>query len=396
MKIYEFKYKAKNQFSQIQKGILLAKNMQEVENILLAKGYKNIKINRNFKFSVEPNSQEFNQFITQLALLFNAKITLKQALNISLKSCLNIRLYQWIKKLINLLEGGYSLSDALVKLNKYIKPQEIQLIKMAEQSGQLSTIFYNMSKSREKTEKLTKKVKKILFYPVIVLVISIVLSLLLLIFIVPQFAQLYQSKERALPLITDILFSLSHFLQEYSMYLITFTLFIFSIIFILNKKTMVISKLVFKILSNLPIFKDILKNYRLIFFCQNTALMLQSGIPLNRVLSSFISEQDPDVLFQREIIKVQMMISKGFSFSSSLNPMIFNEQSISMMTIGEQGGQLINMLNHIAENTQQQLDYKVDLLSQMLEPVLMLVIGTIVGTIIIGLYLPIFDIGSLM
>ncbi|MDG6882730.1 Cholera toxin secretion protein epsF [Phocoenobacter uteri] len=396
MKIYEFQYKANNRFSQRQKGKILATTTQEAENKLLQKGYSHIKITRNFHFSTAPKNKQITDFISQLALLLNAHITLKQSLMLLLDSTKNIQLYLWIKQLIQLLESGYTLSNALIKLDKYLKPQEIQLIKIAEQSGQLSTIFYNIAKTQEKSQKLAQKVKKILFYPVVVLIISITVSLLLLIFIVPQFAELYQSKDKTLPLITQLLFDSSQFLNNYSSLLSFLSLFLCFIILILNKKTKIIAKLKFKLLTITPIFNTIFNDNRIIFFCQNIALMQKSGVPLNMALSSFFSEKDPDLILQQEISKILQYLNQGFAFSYGLNPALFGDQIIQMINIGEQSGQLSQMLEHVAEITEQQLDYKIDILSQMLEPILMLVIGGIIGAIILGLYLPIFDMGTLV
>ncbi|MBR0574520.1 MULTISPECIES: type II secretion system F family protein [Pasteurellaceae] len=396
MKVYEFKYKAINRLSQRQKGILLGTNHQEVENKLLQKGYKDIKIKRNFVIATQPKSEQITQFISQLSLLLNAKITLKQALNIVLETTTNIKFYQWLTQVIQLLETGHSFSNSLEILGKYFKPQEIQLIKIAEQSGQLSTIFYNIAKTKEKSEKLAKKVKKIIFYPVVVLIISIVLSILLLVFIVPQFAELYQAKDKTLPFITQLLFDSSHFLQQDKNRIISMSLLTFIIIFILKKKTTIIAKLKSKILSVTPIFKNIISDNRIIFFCQNIALMQKSGVPLNVALSSFISSKDNDFILQQEIVKIIESLNQGFSFSHSLNSALFGDEVIQMVSIGEQSGQLSQMLEHISEITQQRLDHKIEILSQMLEPTLMLVIGSIIGTIIMGLYLPIFDMGALV
>ncbi|MCT8574791.1 type II secretion system F family protein, partial [Glaesserella parasuis] len=212
--IYEFQWKGRNRFGQKQTGRQLAESREVLEKRLQQKGYSQLRISRHFALPTAPKKEEINQFMQQLALLIQAKIPLKQSLVMLLETCQNRTFYRWQQETIRLIEAGFALSVAFEKQGKYINPQEIQLIKMAETSGNLGLILTNIAQRREKSEKLTKKIKKILFYPVFILAVSITLSILLLLFIVPQFAELYGSKGKSLPLITEILFSLSHFLQN--------------------------------------------------------------------------------------------------------------------------------------------------------------------------------------
>lgn len=396
VKIYEYHWQALDRFQQKRKGKQLAKSREEFEHSLLAKGYQQIKISRNFVLPQNPKTDEINQFLSQLALLVNSAIPLKQALSMILQNCRNIKLYQWLSELISLIESGYSFSQSLEKLNRYIVNQEIQLIKMGEQSGRLGIILTNLAESRIKSEKLAKKVKKILFYPVIVLVISLSLSLGLLIFIVPQFAELYGSKDKTLPLITEILFSLSQFLQEQGSTLLIVLLQAVIFLVIFAKKTNWVAKLKVQILSRLPVFNRILAQSRIVFFSQNIALMLNAHIRLDVALNAFLSEKSNDPILQKEIQFMLSLLQKGYKFSEGINPTIFGTEVVQMIDIGEQSGNLAKMCEHISEMYQQKLDYQIDILSQLLEPMLMLLMGIIVGTIIVGLYLPIFDMGSLM
>lgn len=396
VKIYEYHWQALDRFQQKRKGKQLAKSREEFEHSLLAKGYQQIKISRNFVLPQNPKTDEINQFLSQLALLVNSAIPLKQSLSMILQNCRNIKLYQWLSELISLIESGYSFSQSLEKLNRYIVNQEIQLIKMGEQSGRLGIILTNLAESRIKSEKLAKKVKKILFYPVIVLVISLSLSLGLLIFIVPQFAELYGSKDKTLPLITEILFSLSQFLQEQGSTLLIVLLQAVIFLVIFAKKTNWVAKLKVQILSRLPVFNRILAQSRIVFFSQNIALMLNAHIRLDVALNAFLSEKSNDPILQKEIQFMLSLLQKGYKFSEGINPTIFGTEVVQMIDIGEQSGNLAKMCEHISEMYQQKLDYQIDILSQLLEPMLMLLMGIIVGTIIVGLYLPIFDMGSLM
>ncbi|MBD4937675.1 type II secretion system F family protein, partial [Xanthomonas citri pv. citri] len=118
-------------------------------------------------------------------------VPLKQALNMLLENTYHIRIYMWLNDLNRLIESGYTMSSSLTKLNLYLAKSEIQLVRIGEQSGRLGEILQNIAVNRHQTEKLHKKIKKIMFYPVVTLIISVALSLAMLLFIVPQFIELY-------------------------------------------------------------------------------------------------------------------------------------------------------------------------------------------------------------
>lgn len=395
-KVYEFHWKAVNRFQQKQKGKLLAQNQEELEQRLIKKGFQQIKISRNFIFPKNPKSEEVTQLISQLALLINAKLPLKQALSLILENTQNIKLYLWLEEIIRSIELGYSFSTSLENLNRYLDSQEIQLIKMGEMSGKLGIILENIAKSRSESEKLFSKVKKIMFYPVMVLVIALTLSIGMLVLIVPKFAELYSAKDKTLPFITEVLFFLSNLLIDNY----TFMLFLFVLsgilLSFLAKKTTVITKIKYHILSNFPVFKNIIAQSRIIYFTQNVALMLNASLRLDLILETFLSNKKADPILQKECQSVLTLIKQGYAFSECLNTDVFESQTVQMLSVGERSGKLAEMSEYVSQIYKKKLDDQLDILSQLLEPALMVILGGIVGTIIVGLYLPIFDMGSLV
>ena len=395
-KVYEFHWKAVNRFQQKQKGKLLARNQTELEQRLIKKGFQQIKISRNFILPKNPKSEEVTQLISQLALLINAKLPLKQALSLILENTQNIKLYLWLEEIIRSVELGYSFSTSLENLNRYVESQEIQLIKMGEISGKLGIILENIAKSRSESEKLFLKVKKIMFYPVMVLVIALTLSIGMLVLIVPKFAELYSAKDKTLPFITEVLFFLSNLLIDNY----TFMLFLFVLsgilLSFLAKKTTIITKIKYHILSNFPVFKNIIAQSRIIYFTQNVALMLNASLRLDLILETFLSNKQADPILQKECQSVLTLIKQGYAFSECLNTDVFESQIVQMLSVGERSGKLAEMSEYVSQIYKKKLDDQLDILSQLLEPALMVILGGIVGTIIVGLYLPIFDMGSLV
>lgn len=395
-KVYEFHWKAINRFQQKQKGKLLARNQDELEQRLIKKGFQQIKISRNFIFPKNPKSEEVTQLISQLALLINAKLPLKQALSIILENTQNIKIYLWLEEIIRSVELGYSFSKSLENLNRYLDSQEIQLIKMGEMSGKLGVILENIAQSRSESEKLFSKVKKIMFYPVMVLTIALTLSIGMLVLIVPKFAELYSAKDKTLPFITEILFFLSNLLVDNYILLLVLLILSSVLLSFLAKKTTIITKLKYSILSNMPVFKTILSQSRIVYFTQNVALMLNASLRLDLILETFLSNKQADPILQKECLSVLTLIKQGYAFSECLNTEVFESQTVQMLSVGEKSGKLAEMSEYVSQIYKKKLDDQLDILSQLLEPVLMVVLGGIVGTIIVGLYLPIFDMGSLV
>ena len=393
-KVYEFHWKAVNRFQQKQKGKLLARNQEELEQKLIKKGFQQIKISRNFILPKNPKSEEVTQLISQLALLINAKLPLKQALSIILENTQNIKIYLWLEEIIRSVELGYSFSKSLENLNRYLDSQEIQLIKMGEISGKLGVILENIAQSRSESEKLFSKVKKIMFYPVMVLTIALTLSIGMLVLIVPKFAELYSAKDKTLPFITEILFFLSNLLVDNYVFLLVLLILSSVLLSFLAKKTTIIKKLKYSILSNMPVFKTILNQSRIVYFTQNVALMLNASLRLDLILETFLSNKQADPILQKECLSVLTLIKQGYAFSECLNTEVFESQTVQMLSVGEKSGKLAEMSEYVSQIYKKKLDDQLDILSQLLEPVLMVVLGGIVGTIIVGLYLPIFDMGS--
>lgn len=393
-KIYEFRWKARDRFGQKIAGKQLDESKEQLEKRLLQQGFSAIRIHRNFVLPQKPKNSEVTQTINQLAMLINAKIPLKASLAMLLENCRNIKLYLWLQSIIQQLESGFAFSSALKNHDQFLNAQEIQLIQMGEKSGTVGEMLSTIAKNRQQSEQLNQKVKKILFYPVMILAISITLSVLMLLFIVPKFADLYGEKD--LPFITAVLFHLSEFLQDYFKAL--FLGLIFSIFFgkFLPKKHRLLANLKFNLLKRLPIFSEIIAHSRLIFFCQNSGLMLNAHLRLDAVLESFSSAEKSDPQLAHEIHLTLERLKQGYSLAESLPNALFPADTLQMIRVGEKSGQLAPMLLQISEIYRQKLDYQIDLLSQMLEPLLMLVMGIIVGTILVGLYLPIFDMGAMV
>ena len=327
-----------------------------------------------------------------------------------LQHCTNIALNSWLRQLLKDIESGLAFSQALEKqhLGKqhaYLTYQDRQLIRVGEMTGKLPTVCHEIAQHKQQALALQRKIRKILLYPVLVLGISLILTALLLLFIVPQFAEMYDNSSAPLPTFTQVLLTLSQGLQDYWLpLLICMTL---TILFIRArlKYSPWFNRQKIRLINATPVLNRIVQLSRLVGFSRSLFLMLQAGVPLNQALQSFLPQhpswqRSPNVqgdwLLIEEVQSILHWLQQGYAFSASVSGHIFPLAAQQMLQVGEQSGQLPKMLQFIANDHQQQLDYQIDLLSQMLEPLLMVIIGGLIGLIMLGMYLPIFNMGALV
>lgn len=409
-KLKLFKWRGINRLQQKQKGTIVAESAVIAQQQLMSRGLQHIKLQQNWQLNSKPKNAEVCALLSQLATLLQAAVPLKNSLQILLQHCTNIALNAWLRQLLKDIESGLAFSQALEKQtvekqNQYLTYQDRQLIKVGEMTGKLPTVCHEIAQHKQQALALQRKIRKILLYPVLVLGISLILTALLLLFIVPQFAAMYDNSSAQLPTFTQVLLTLSQGLQDYWLHLLICmtltTLFIRARL----KYSPWLNRQKIRFINAMPVLNHIVQLSRLVGFSRSLCLMLQAGVPLNQALQSFLPQnpswqRSPNVQGDWQLIEeVQSILhwlQQGYAFSASVSGHIFPLAAQQMLQVGEQSGQLPKMLQFIANDHQQQLDYQIDLLSQMLEPLLMVIIGGLIGLIMLGMYLPIFNMGALV
>ena len=409
-KLKLFKWRGINRLQQKQKGTIVAESAVIAQQQLMSRGLQHIKLQQNWQLNSKPKNAEVCALLSQLATLLHAAVPLKNSLQILLQHCTNIALNSWLRQLLKDIESGLAFSQALEKqhLGKqhtYLTYQDRQLIRVGEMTGKLPSVCHEIAQHKQQALALQRKIRKILLYPVLVLGISLILTALLLLFIVPQFAEMYDNSSAPLPTFTQVLLTLSQGLQDYWLpLLICMTL---TILFIRArlKYSPWLNQQKSRLINAMPVLNRIVQLSRLVGFSRSLFLMLQAGVPLNQALQSFLPQhpswqRSPNVqgdwLLIEEVQSILHWLQQGYAFSASVSGHIFPLAAQQMLQVGEQSGQLPKMLQFIANDHQQQLDYQIDLLSQMLEPLLMVIIGGLIGLIMLGMYLPIFNMGALV
>ena len=400
-----FYYRARNTLEQLQKGSIIADSIRAAEFQLMNRGLTNIKLQQNWQFNNKPKNAEISALLNQLAILLQSAISLKNSLQILQQNCTQLALNEWVEQLLQSIESGLSFSQSIERQGKYLTRQEIQLIQVGEMTGKLALVCGKIASHRNRSLALQRKLQKIMLYPSMVLGISLSLTLMLLLFIVPQFAEMYQSNNSELPTLTRVLLTMSNFLREELYILLLLSLFLGFFYHLKFKQSPHFKQQKARIIALTPIFGKIQQLSRLVNFSQNLHIMLQAGVPLNQALNSFLpraqswqikSPLTSDAVLDGEVKSILQWVSQGYAFSDSISSRLFPMEAQQMLQIGEKSGKLALMLQHIAENYQEKLNHQIDLLSQMLEPLMMVIIGGLIGIIMMGMYLPIFNMGSVV
>ena len=400
-----FYYQGSNALNQKQKGSIIADTKQQAHFQLISSGLTHIKLQQNWQFGAKPKNSEISELLNQLATLLQSAIPLKNSLQILQQNCTQIMLNEWLERLLQSIESGLAFSQAIEHQGKYLTQQEIQLIQVGEMTGKLSVVCKKIATHRSQSLALQRKLQKIMLYPSMVLGISLLLTLALLLFIVPQFAEMYGGNNAELPTITAILLSISNFLKQNIGILLFFAFSFFLFYNFYLKRQTWFRQQKNQLISITPIFGTIQKLSRLVNFSQSLQIMLQAGVPLNQALDSFLPRTQTwqtkkalvnDIVLDKEVRLILQWVSQGYAFSNSVSSELFPMEAQQMLQIGEQSGKLALMLEHIADNYQEKLNHQIDLLSQMLEPLMMVIIGTLIGIIMMGMYLPIFNMGAVI
>ncbi|RJE76661.1 type II secretion system protein F [Pseudoalteromonas sp. MSK9-3] len=332
----------------------------------------------------------------QIATMLLAGVPLIQSLEMIANGVKNKALSKLIKNIADEVKAGQPLSRSLRAHPRYFDDLYCDLIQSGEQSGSLDRIFDRVALYKEKAEALKSKIKKALFYPIAVVIVAMIVTSILLIFVVPQFQDIFNGFGAELPAFTLMVIAISEFMQKYWWV----ALIVIGICGYSYKEAKVRSKAVRnfndKLLLKLPVVGAILDKAAVARYARTLSTTFAAGVPLVDALDSAAGASG-NVIYRDAILEIKHEVSSGNQMNWAMrNSKIFPDMVIQMVAIGEESGALDSMLAKVANIYEQEVDDLVDGLSSLLEPLIMAVLGVLVGGLIIAMYLPIFQLGSVI
>jgi type IV pilus assembly protein PilC len=330
-------------------------------------------------------------FFRQFATLITANIPIIQCCDILETSQEKLAMRLLIQQIKRDLFSGKALSLILCQHPRYFNEFICQLIRIGEQTGKLDVMLLTIADHFEKNLALNRKIKQALFYPSIILLTGFLLVICMFIFVIPLFADMFQQANTSLPALTQLLFYLSAHMMPFFMSLLMMTACI--AVFIKYKKG-TIFHLLLKPVKSLPLINNCYEKIILARFTRNLAITFDAGIPIIDALrlTANISQQSR---FTSTIHQVINNVTTGIQLHRALAlHVIFPPFMIQMIKIGEQSGMLVAMLEKITAFLEADIEQLISRLTQLLEPLIMIVLGALIGGLVVGMYLPIFKLGS--
>lgn len=330
-------------------------------------------------------------FARQMATMVEAGIPILQALDALQEQIAHPYFRSVIISVRDDIQVGTSLSAAFAKHPTAFDNLFINMVKVGETGGVLSTILDRVSGYLEKSLKLKRKVQSAMVYPAVVISMAIIITMVLLVKVVPTFASIYTSFDQGLPYLTQVLIDVSAFLQKYIVYFIgAFVV----LVFLLGRwyRTDTGRYAIDKTLLRMPIFGDLIRKVAISRFSRTLATLLQAGVPILEALD-IVGKSCGNRVLELVVQNVKSNVREGESIAAPLvKSGVFPPMVTRMIAIGEKSGQLEKMLTKVAEFYDDQVDTMVASLTSIIEPVIIGVLGIVVGFIVIAMFLPIINI----
>jgi type IV pilus assembly protein PilC len=335
-------------------------------------------------------------FTRQLATMLGAGVPLLQSFDIISEGFDNPNMRKLVDDVKQDVAAGNSLSSSLRKKPQYFDDLYCNLVDAGEQSGALETLLDRVATYKEKTEQLKKKIKKAMTYPAAVVVVAIIVSAILLIKVVPQFQSVFEGFGAELPAFTLMVIGMSEALQEW-WFIVLLVLFGLGFAFqAAHKRSEKFRDGIDRFLLKVPVVGAILYKSAIARYARTLSTTFAAGVPLVDALDS-VSGATGNVVFRNAVDKIKQDVSTGMQLNFSMRTTaVFTSMAVQMTAIGEESGALDEMLDKVATFYEEEVDNMVDSLTALMEPMIMAVLGVLVGGLIIAMYLPIFQLGSVV
>lgn len=332
-------------------------------------------------------------FTQQLSSMLEAGLPLVSALE-ALQDQTEDPVFQIIIRNVRLdVSSGTAFSEAVMKYPNAFPNLFISMVEAGEASGGLASILGKVAVYFEDTVKLFKKVKSAMTYPIAVILLAIALVQVLLIFVIPVFADMFSSFGKELPKPTQLLISTSNFMKAYILYILVGLVVLWNVIkrVVKTPKGRRAKDVFF---SKVPILGDLIQKISLSRFCRTYAILLRSGVPILRTLE-IVSNASGNTFIERACKEISKNISQGGQLSETVAEIPYFPPTVKHMArAGEQTGNVDGMMGKIADFYDAEIETTVDALTSLMEPALIVFLGVVIGSIVMAMFLPIFNLAG--
>ena len=333
-------------------------------------------------------------FSRQIATMMASGVPMVQAFEIIAGGQKNVRFKNMLNDVKTSIEGGSAMHEALALYPVQFDELYRNLVRAGESAGVLDTVLDTVATYKERMESLKSKIKKALFYPVMVMVVALLVSMILLLFVVPVFQQTFADAGAELPAPTQIVISASKFMQSYWWLVIGSIVGSIVVLIMAKKRSPKFAHFLDRVSLKLPVMGNILHQSAIARFARTLGVTFHAGVPLVEALDA-VSGATGSIVYGEAVMQMRDDIAVGHQLQLAMRQTgLFPNMVVQMTAIGEESGALDSMLFKVAEFYEEEVSNAVDNLATLLEPLIMVVLGVLVGGMVISLYLPIFKLAG--
>jgi type IV pilus assembly protein PilC len=391
-----FDYKGKTLGGKAVAGELKAKNRAELERYLRTNKILVTSVSKKpsqiqIRIGTGIKKIDISRFTRQFATMISAGLPMVQCLEILASQTESQELRKVINEVKESVQSGSTLSEAMGRHKKVYDELYVNMVEAGEVGGALDTILIRLALYREKGDKLVRKVKGAMVYPMVVMIVAVGVTFAMLRFIVPVFAKMFSGLGAELPAPTQMVLNISQFLQKNTLLMIAGAIVLgIAYGFYVRKPSgrLVVDKLKLR----MPLIGDLIRKSSISRFTRTLSTLLSSGVSILDALN-ITARTSGNMVLQNAIKKAMLSIAEGETITAPLKDSgVFPPMVTQMISVGEKTGGLDDMLSKIADFYDEEVDAAVSALTSIIEPVIIVFMGAMIGGILIAMYLPMFDI----
>lgn len=392
-----FLWEGRDKTGKTVRGEMRAGGESVVAASLRRRGVLATKIKKqNFSRGRKITDKDLAIFTRQLSTMLRAGVPLMQCFDIVARGHGNPSMARLLNDIRADVETGTSLNQAFRKYPLYFDPLFCNLVAAGEQAGILETLLDRLATYKEKTIALKGKIKKAMFYPVMIILVAILITGIIMYFVIPSFKTVFTSFGADLPTPTLMVIAMSDFVVEYWYVMLAALIGIPYFTIQAWKRSPNFQMLVDRLMLKPPVIGELMQKASIARWCRTLATTFAAGVPLVDALDS-VGPASGNAVYREATKQIQTEVNIGTSLAQAMqNSAVFPSMAVQMTSIGEESGSLDSMLSKVADYFEREVDEMVDAISSLIEPMIMVVLGVIVGGIVIAIYLPIFKLGQVI
>ncbi|HTT10170.1 MAG TPA: type II secretion system F family protein [Burkholderiaceae bacterium] len=392
-----FHWEGRDKTGRVLKGEMRAGGESVVAAALRRRGVTVTKIKKQtFARGRKISEKDLAVFTRQLSTMLRAGVPLLQCFDIIGRGHGNPSMSRLLNDIRMDIETGTSLNQAFRKYPIYFDPLFCNLVAAGEQAGILETLLDRLAQYKEKTLALKGKIKKALFYPLMIILVAVLITAVIMVFVIPSFKTVFANFGADLPAPTLAVIAMSDFTIKY-WYILLFGS-AGTVYFLLQawKRSPKVQMMIDRLMLKPPVIGELILKASVARWSRTLSTTFAAGVPLVEALDS-VGPAAGNAVYREATKQVQTEVNIGTSLAQAMqNSGVFPNMAVQMTSIGEESGSLDSMLSKVADYYEREVDETVDALASLIEPMIMVVLGVVVGGIVIAIYLPIFKLGQVV